>query len=106
MVANLDGRTVDKLGIVHNAHAKAREIVFAGGVHVGHFSGFAAKQGTVGLTAAFGHAADDGLRRIHVKLARCKIIQEKQRIGTLYQDIVDAHGHQVCLLYTSPSPRD
>lgn len=68
LVAHLNARTVNQPGVVHEAHAKARQIIFAGRVHIGHFGGFAAQQSATGLTATFRNAADHGLRRIHIKV--------------------------------------
>ena len=95
LVAHLDAGAVDKPGVVHKAHAKARQIVFAGTVHIRHFGSFAAQKGTARPATAFGHAAHHGLGRIHVQLASGKIIQEKQRRRALDQNVIDAHGHQV-----------
>ncbi len=38
---------------------------------------------------------DHGRRRIHIEPAAGEVIEEEQRLGTLYQDVIDAHRHQV-----------
>ena len=56
------------------AHAKARQVVVAGGIHAGHFRRFTSQQRTARATAALGHAADDLDRLLDIQLAGSKII--------------------------------
>ena len=95
LVAHADAGTVHQLGVVHDAHAEAGQVVFAIAVHVGHLGGLAAQQGTGGLATAFGHAADDRVGGIHIQLAGGEVVKEEQGGGPLDQDVVDAHGHEV-----------
>ena len=77
----------------HHAHGKARQIVFAVGIHTGHFSRFAANQGATGFFAAGRNAFDHIGGTRHIQFAARKIIQEKQRLCALHQNIVHAHGY-------------
>ena len=58
-VAAGDGRAVDDLGVVDHADGEAGQVVFALGVHPGHFRGFAADQGAAGLDAPLGNSLED-----------------------------------------------
>src|SRR3546814_8833308 len=57
--------------------------------------GLAADQRASGLLAPFGDARDDFGRDIVVELARRIIIEEKQRLGALHDQIVRTHRDQV-----------
>ncbi|MNV27903.1 hypothetical protein D3C71_1190700 [compost metagenome] len=74
---------------------EAGQVVFARGIHVGHFGGFTTDQRATGLGAAVGNAADHGRSGVDVELAGGEVIQEEQRLGALDQDVVDAHGDQI-----------
>src|SRR5687767_3702145 len=65
--------------------------------------GFAADQYAARLPATVGDAANHSLGDTDVEFAANEIIQEKQRLSTLGQNIVDTHGHQIdayCLMNT------
>src|SRR5690606_32921089 len=64
-------------------------------IHARHFGGFAADQRATGNPAALGNAVDDGGALLDVELAGGKIVEEEQGLGALYDDVVDAHRHQV-----------
>ena len=81
--------------LFHHAHRKTRQVVFASGVHAGHFGGFAANQGATRQLTPLGNAAHHGCGGVHIQLAASKVIEEKQRFSTLHQHVVDAHGHQI-----------
>ena len=89
------GRAVQQLVLLDGGHREAGQVVFPGGVHVRHFRRLAADQRTAGLHAAFSDTADHRRGGVHVQLAGGKVVQEEQRLGALYQHIVDTHGHQV-----------
>ena len=80
---------------LHRAHGKTGEIEVAGLVHARHLGGLAADQGAARGLAAGGDAFDDARRRLGLELAGGEIVEEKQRLGTLADKIVDAHGHEV-----------
>ena len=94
-IASFHIRSWQQLRFFSCAHAKARQIVLASGVHTGHFGSFSADQGAARELAALGNAADHGCSCIDIELAAGKIIEEKQGLSALHQDVVDAHGHQI-----------
>ena len=63
-VARLDRAAVDDVPLLDHAHAKAGQIVIAGGVEVGQDRGFAAQQRAIALNAAVGDAFDDLLQAV------------------------------------------
>uniref|UniRef100_A0A914YK63 Uncharacterized protein n=1 Tax=Panagrolaimus superbus TaxID=310955 RepID=A0A914YK63_9BILA len=94
-VAGGHAGAVLQLALLHRGDREAGQVVLAGGVHVGHFSGFAADQRTAGLGAAVGDAAHDRCGGVDVQLAGGEVVQEEQRFGALHQHVVHAHGDQV-----------
>src|SRR5690606_9372937 len=94
-VADVHTAAVDQLVALDDADGKAGEVVIAMLVHAGHFRGFAANQCGAGQFAAAGDAVDHGFGHVDVEFAGGVIIKEKQRFGTLHQNVVYAHGHQV-----------
>ena len=58
-VARFYFAAVDKVVFFDDADGKSRDVVFTRLVEAGHFSGFAADEGSARLCAAFGHAFDD-----------------------------------------------
>src|SRR5690606_31623436 len=77
------------------ANRETGKIVIAVAVHARHFSGFTADQRRTGLTASFGNARNDVHALVRRKLAGRKIIEEEKWLGTLNNEIVDAHGNQI-----------
>src|ERR1700733_3647162 len=77
------------------AHGKASDVEIASGVEARHLRRLAADQRASGLRASLGDALHDRRHDVLVELAGCKIIQEKQWLGALNDNVVDAHGHQV-----------
>ena len=77
------------------ADGEARQIVFALGVEIRHFSRLAADQRAARLTAAVRHARDNLLHLDRIEVARCDVIEENQRLRALTHHIVDAHRHAV-----------
>ena len=67
----------------------------AGRVHAWHLSRFAAHKGAACLAAAFRNARDDALRDAGLKFAAGEIVEKKQRLGALSQDIIGAHGDKI-----------
>src|SRR3989339_1070049 len=74
---------------------KSREVVLAGGIKAGHFSGFTAEENAVGLFAAVNYALYHLFGHANLKLARGKIIEKKQRPGAAANKVVYVHGHKV-----------
>src|ERR1035437_6339387 len=94
-IAGLNVVSGDDVGFFHHAHGESGQVIFADRVFAGHFRSFAADQRTTGLIKAERDAVDDFGSGGHVEFAAGKIIQEKQRLSTLYQNVVDAHADQV-----------
>ena len=80
---------------LHNAHAETCEVVVALLVHVGKDGCLTANQGAVALHAAVGDAPHDALEQRRIVAAHRHVVEEKQRLGTGAQRIVDTHRHQV-----------
>jgi hypothetical protein len=64
-------------------------------IHARHFGGFTADEGAAGDAAALGNALDDAGAGGDVELAGGVVVEEEQRLGTLDDDVVDAHGDEV-----------
>ncbi len=64
-------------------------------IHAGHFCGFSADQRAAGLTASFSDAFDNGRSLGDVERPGSEVIEEEQRLGTLDDEVVDAHGDQI-----------
>ncbi len=94
-VARGNGLAIDDFRLFDRADGEAGQVVFAGGVHVGHFGGFATNQRTTGEFAALGDAFDHSGGRADVELAAGKVIEEEQRFRPLHEDVVDAHRDKV-----------
>ncbi len=94
-VADGDVFTRQKVAALRGADGETGEIIVFSGVKAWHFSGFAADQRRAGLKAAGGDAGDDGGADLGVELAGRVIVQEKQRLCALHDQIVDAHCDEV-----------
>ena len=94
-VANCDVGPRQDLIALDRADTKASQIVVPGLVHPRHLGGLATDQGAAGLAAACRDARDDVTRRLHIELAGREIIKEKQWLGALNDQIVDAHRDEV-----------
>ncbi|KJJ17200.1 hypothetical protein HMPREF3156_01300 [Neisseria sp. HMSC06F02] len=94
-VARFDAAAVDDALFFDHADGKARQVVFAFGVHAGHFGGFAADEGAAGFFAALGDAFNHVGSAGDVEFAAGEIVEKEQRFCALNQNIVDAHGDEV-----------
>ncbi len=90
-----DLATVDDLALLDHADAETGDVVVIPLIHARHLGGFAAHQGTAGLLATFTDAGDHGGGGVHIQLAGGVVVEEEQGLGTLHDEIVDAHGHQI-----------
>ncbi len=88
-------RSVDDLAVVDHADGESGQVVFAIGIHARHLRGFAPDQSAAGLDAPLGNALDDLGGFFRAKFAGGHVIEEEKGFGTLHDDIVDAHRHQV-----------
>ena len=77
------------------ADREAREVEIPPRVEPRHFRRLAADQRAAGLDAARRNAPDDGRALARIELAGREIVEEKQRLRALNDDIVDAHGDEV-----------
>ena len=74
---------------------KSGQIIVAWLVHAGHLRRLTADQRTIGGAAAIGDAGDDRPRHLAIETRSREVIQEKQWLGAMDDQIVYAHGHQV-----------
>src|SRR5580704_17353400 len=74
---------------------EAGDVEIARGVKTGHLRRLSADQSTSRLRAPLRDALDHRRRHVLVEFAGSKIIQEKQRLSALDDDVVDAHRHEV-----------
>ena len=94
-ITRRNARAVDGARFFHDTDRETGEVVLAGDECLGMLGGFAADQRATRLLAACGDALDDGARDLDVEAFANEIVEKEQRLGTLHQDVVDAHRHQV-----------
>ena len=76
-------------------HGEARQVVFAIGIHARHLGCFTADQRAARLFTAAGNTAHHTRGGIHIQPATSEVVQKKQRLGALHQNVIDAHGDQI-----------
>lgn len=64
-------------------------------VHSRHLGGLSSDQSASSLQTTLGDTLDDIGRDRHVQLAARKVVEEVERLGTLNNQVVDAHGHEI-----------
>ena len=94
-ITGLDVLPSQNFGLLDHAHRKTGQVVLAHRVHARHFGGFATNQGAARQLASTGNAAYHRGGCVNVELAAGKVIQKKQGLSPLHQNIIHAHGHQV-----------
>jgi len=94
-VAGFYGFTRQKLFLLHHSDNKSRQIIFARRIKARHFRGFSANQSATRLAAGTAHSVHNLLHDICVQFSHRQIIQEKQRLRALHQNVVHAMIHQV-----------
>ena len=94
-IARRNGAAVDNALAFHYADTETSEIVLTGGIHVRHLCCFTSDQRGPGLLASVGDTANDAGGNLDIELAAGEIVEEKQRLGALYEHIVDTHGDQI-----------
>ena len=94
-VADPDRGAVDDIGPFDGADAEAGQVVFAVAVHVWHFGCLATDKRGPGLLAASGDSADDGGCDVDIQVPTSEIVKEEQRLGSLHDNIVDAHRDEI-----------
>ena len=81
--------------LVDATDCESCQIILAFGVESGHLRRLPSDQGTSGPVTSFGDASDDLFDLIRADLARGEIVQEKQGLSSLADDVVYALGYQV-----------
>ena len=94
-VADLDARAVDDLVALDDPEREAGEVEVVGGVHVGKLGRLAAEQRAAGLPAAVGDALDELGDAIGSEPADGDVVEERGRLGTAAEHVVDAHPDEV-----------
>ena len=94
-IARANRAAVDDRALFHHADGETGKIVLAGRVHAGHFRRLAADQRAAGQLAAARDTLDHIGGGSDIELAAGEVVEEKQRLGTLHQHVVDAHRDQV-----------
>ena len=94
-IACFDAAAVDDALFFDHADGEACQVVFAFGIHAGHFGGFASDKGAAGFFAALGDAFNHVGSTGDIEFAAGEIVEEEQRLCALNQNIVDAHGDEV-----------
>jgi hypothetical protein len=87
--AGEDARALD------GTDAETGEVIVAWCVHAGHFGSLSADQGAAGLAATRGNAGDHSLGDAKVELGAGEIVEEEKRLGTLDDEVVDAHCDKI-----------
>jgi hypothetical protein len=95
VVACTDTASPEQVAPRYDAHGESREIVLALRVHSGQLRRFAADQGAAGEATALGDARDDPFGDVDVQLAAAEVVEEKERLRTRGDHVVDAHGDQI-----------
>ena len=85
----------DDFFLIDDADRKAGQVIVLRLHGAGVLRGFAADQGTAGLNAAFRDARDQGCDLFGLVSADGDVVEEKQRLCTAADDVVDAHGDAV-----------
>ena len=94
-IAHFDFGSVDETGFLDHAGGVTCYIVFASGVHARHLGCLASDEGTSGLTATFGHAADDSLYLCGDVMTCSDVVEEDEGFSALCEHVVDTHSHGV-----------
>ena len=74
------------------AHREACEIIDAFGIHIRHLGGLAADERASCLPAAFGDSFHHIGCNIDIELSASEVIEKKERLRALRENVVDAHG--------------
>src|SRR6267154_3137278 len=94
-IARFDVFSGENFLAIHRADNESREVIFTWRIKAGHLRGFSADQRASGLTTRAAHAVDKLLDHVGVELAHGQIIQEKKRLRSLHQNVVDAMVDQI-----------
>ena len=85
----------DHLVALGDAHREPDQVELAGIHGPGVLGHLATDERAPGLPAALGNPLDQLLDVVGVEAAHGDVVEEEERLGTLADDVVDAHGDQV-----------
>ncbi len=86
---------VDDLVAVDDADPEPCQVVFVVAIYTGHFGGLSADQRASGFLASSGHPGDEHLAPLDVEPAHGHIVEKEHRVGSIDDDIVHDHAHQI-----------
>jgi hypothetical protein len=78
-----------------SAMAKLKLVRLTRMVHSRHLGSLSSNQRTSSLQTTLGDALDDIRGNRHVQLGARKVVEEVERLGTLDNQVVDAHRHEI-----------
>ena len=94
-VADCGPGAVDDPALFDNAHAETGKVVITLVIHAGQFGGLAADERAAGLLTPGGDTGDNLRCCIDVQVTGGVIVEEKERLGALHHDVVDAHPDKI-----------
>ena len=87
--------TGDNLGLLHSTNSKTSNIIFTLSIEASHLSCLTADKCTARLLAGVGYTLYYICYLLRLQLAYSQIIQEEQRLRTLYQNVINAHSNSI-----------
>src|SRR5689334_18392640 len=90
-----DARSGEHIVTLHRADAEARKVIIAERVHARHLRRLTPDESATGLPAALGNRRNHGGRNLTVQFSRRIIIEEKQRLSALNDEIVGTHCDEI-----------
>src|SRR5271165_1714996 len=94
-VAGLETGARQKRPPLGGSDRETGKIKVARRVEAWHFGRFTADKRAAGLGAPVGYSFDDDRRDVLVEYPGSEVIQEKERLGALDDDIVDTHRNKI-----------
>src|SRR5690606_7036396 len=94
-VASGDIGTRQQRATLGGADCEAGKVIVIAVIHARHFGGFATDERAASEAAAMGNAFDNRGALGNVEFAGGEIIEEEERLCTLNDQIIDAHGDEV-----------
>ncbi|MNJ47952.1 hypothetical protein D3C77_431300 [compost metagenome] len=94
-IARCNLASVNNLALIYYPYREPGNIILALGVHAWHFCGFATDQGAARLTAAICNSGHNRLDLGRNYFIAGEVVQEKERLRPLNDNVIDAHRHRV-----------
>ena len=94
-VASFNALLWQNLITFNRSNRKSSKVIITRTIHAGHFGSLTADQRTTSLLATFGNTSNHLFGTGDIQFSSCKVIEEQQRLSTLHNQIIDAHGNQV-----------